>query len=263
MAPLAGERGVLPRAVRLGRVASSTVATPRPALRDRRRAAVPAALAPSSIRSATSWSSSSCRCSCRSRSSRRSTAWPTAAGGGASPPALVFFIVFVRRRAAGVADGRPRGAAGPHARRRGATPDQQGGAVDQPPVQHEDHDRQDRRPGQDVPGGHREDRRRRRWPGALGDVVGDRVHLPRVHRGALHLLPGGRRPADAADACCSVLPPDRQRMVLRLWDIAIAKTGGYLYSRMLLALLSATSARGSRSRSSASPHRSRSRCSWA
>ncbi len=40
----------------------------------------------------------------------------------------------------------------------------------------------------------------------------------------------------------SVLPPERQRMVLRLYDIAVAKTGGYLYSRMLLALLSATSA---------------------
>ncbi len=38
---------------------------------------------------------------------------------------------------------------------------------------------------------------------------------------------------------CSVLPPDRQREVLRLWDIAIAKTGGYLYSRMLLAIISA------------------------
>jgi predicted PurR-regulated permease PerM len=37
---------------------------------------------------------------------------------------------------------------------------------------------------------------------------------------------------------CSVLPPERQRMVLQLWDIAIAKTGGYLYSRLLLATLS-------------------------
>jgi predicted PurR-regulated permease PerM len=38
---------------------------------------------------------------------------------------------------------------------------------------------------------------------------------------------------------CSVLPPDRQREILRLWDIAIAKTGGYLYSRLLLAIISA------------------------
>ena len=38
---------------------------------------------------------------------------------------------------------------------------------------------------------------------------------------------------------CSVLPPGRQSLVLRLWDIAIAKTGGYLYSRLLLAVVSA------------------------
>jgi len=34
---------------------------------------------------------------------------------------------------------------------------------------------------------------------------------------------------------CSVLPPDRQREVLRAWEIAIEKTGGYFYSRALLA----------------------------
>lgn len=39
---------------------------------------------------------------------------------------------------------------------------------------------------------------------------------------------------------CSVLPPDRQRIILRLWEIAIEKTGGYLYSRLLLAAVSAT-----------------------
>ncbi|WP_297622509.1 AI-2E family transporter [Nocardia sp.] len=38
---------------------------------------------------------------------------------------------------------------------------------------------------------------------------------------------------------CSVLPPKRQRHVLRAWDIAVEKTGGYLYSRALLALCSA------------------------
>ncbi|MCZ7536848.1 MAG: AI-2E family transporter [Acidimicrobiia bacterium] len=40
-------------------------------------------------------------------------------------------------------------------------------------------------------------------------------------------------------AICSVLPPDRQRNVLRAWELAIEKTGGYLYSRVLLAGLSA------------------------
>ncbi|MFT2018800.1 AI-2E family transporter [Streptomyces sp. 796.1] len=37
---------------------------------------------------------------------------------------------------------------------------------------------------------------------------------------------------------CSVLPPHRQSEVLRAWEIAVAKTGGYLYSRGLMALIS-------------------------
>ncbi|MFE9099567.1 AI-2E family transporter [Actinomadura geliboluensis] len=37
---------------------------------------------------------------------------------------------------------------------------------------------------------------------------------------------------------CSLLPPHRQRAVLRAWEIAIDKTGGYIYSRGLLALIS-------------------------
>lgn len=37
---------------------------------------------------------------------------------------------------------------------------------------------------------------------------------------------------------CRRLPPERQRKVLDTWELAIAKTGGYLHSRMLLALLS-------------------------
>ncbi|OIJ64696.1 AI-2E family transporter [Streptomyces mangrovisoli] len=39
-------------------------------------------------------------------------------------------------------------------------------------------------------------------------------------------------------ALCSVLPPARQAEVLRAWQIAIDKTGGYLYSRGLMALIS-------------------------
>jgi predicted PurR-regulated permease PerM len=38
---------------------------------------------------------------------------------------------------------------------------------------------------------------------------------------------------------CARLRPDRQRQVLAVWELAITKTGGYLYSRLLLALLSA------------------------
>ncbi|HEY9391511.1 MAG TPA: AI-2E family transporter [Mycobacteriales bacterium] len=40
-------------------------------------------------------------------------------------------------------------------------------------------------------------------------------------------------------AVCSLLPPGRQREVQRAWDIAVDKTGGYLYSRALLAAISA------------------------
>ena len=40
-------------------------------------------------------------------------------------------------------------------------------------------------------------------------------------------------------AICSRLGPDRQRQVLAAWELAINKTGGYLYSRALLAALSA------------------------
>lgn len=39
---------------------------------------------------------------------------------------------------------------------------------------------------------------------------------------------------------CSVLPPERQRGVLRVWDLAIEKTGGFIASRAVLAVLSAT-----------------------
>lgn len=42
-------------------------------------------------------------------------------------------------------------------------------------------------------------------------------------------------------ALCSRLSPERQQRVLTTWDIAIDKTGGYLYSRALLAGLSAFS----------------------
>jgi predicted PurR-regulated permease PerM len=38
---------------------------------------------------------------------------------------------------------------------------------------------------------------------------------------------------------CSLLPPRRQREVLAAWEVAIDKTGGYLYSRLLLAFINA------------------------
>ncbi|MEV0293949.1 AI-2E family transporter [Nocardia sp. NPDC050710] len=38
---------------------------------------------------------------------------------------------------------------------------------------------------------------------------------------------------------CSLLPPERHDAVLHAWDLAVEKTGGYLYSRALLAAISA------------------------
>ena len=40
-------------------------------------------------------------------------------------------------------------------------------------------------------------------------------------------------------AVCSIVPPRRQREVLSAWEVAIDKTGGYLYSRLLLAIINA------------------------
>jgi predicted PurR-regulated permease PerM len=39
---------------------------------------------------------------------------------------------------------------------------------------------------------------------------------------------------------CSVLPPDLQRLAMRIWELATESTGGYVYSRALLAGVSAT-----------------------
>jgi predicted PurR-regulated permease PerM len=41
-------------------------------------------------------------------------------------------------------------------------------------------------------------------------------------------------------AVCGVLPPQRQEHVLFVWNQAIEKTGGYFYSRLLLALVNGT-----------------------
>ena len=37
---------------------------------------------------------------------------------------------------------------------------------------------------------------------------------------------------------CSLLPAERQRLVLSIWNLAIDKTGGYIYSRLILAVIS-------------------------
>jgi predicted PurR-regulated permease PerM len=37
----------------------------------------------------------------------------------------------------------------------------------------------------------------------------------------------------------SVMPPNRQREALRIWEISVEKTGGYIYSRLVLAVVAA------------------------
>ena len=39
-------------------------------------------------------------------------------------------------------------------------------------------------------------------------------------------------------AICSLLEPNRQEQVLAVWELAVAKTGGYIYSRGILAIIS-------------------------
>jgi predicted PurR-regulated permease PerM len=41
-------------------------------------------------------------------------------------------------------------------------------------------------------------------------------------------------------AICSALPPERQARVLFVWEQAISQTGGYFYSRLLLAIVNGT-----------------------
>ena len=38
----------------------------------------------------------------------------------------------------------------------------------------------------------------------------------------------------------SIMPPNRQREALRIWEISVEKTGGYIYSRLVLAVVAAS-----------------------
>jgi predicted PurR-regulated permease PerM len=52
-----------------------------------------------------------------------------------------------------------------------------------------------------------------------------------------HLVADGPR---LRRTVCSVLPPERQQLAMRIWELATENTGGYVYSRALLAGVSAT-----------------------
>ncbi|MFD5818967.1 AI-2E family transporter [Streptomyces sp. NPDC127038] len=68
-----------------------------------------------------------------------------------------------------------------------------------------------------------------------GQVLGGLFQLLTVALFSFYFAADGPR---LRRALCSVLPPARQAEVLRAWEIAVDKTGGYLYSRGLMALIS-------------------------
>lgn len=71
--------------------------------------------------------------------------------------------------------------------------------------------------------------------GLSATVLGGVFQLLTVLLFAFYLAADGPR---LRRTLCSVLPPARQAEVLRAWEIAVVKTGGYLYSRALMALVS-------------------------
>ena len=73
---------------------------------------------------------------------------------------------------------------------------------------------------------------------AVGNTVfGAIFQLVTVSLFAYYLLADGPR---WRRSILSVLPPDRQREALNIWDISVQKTGAYFYSRLILALAAGT-----------------------
>jgi predicted PurR-regulated permease PerM len=66
-------------------------------------------------------------------------------------------------------------------------------------------------------------------------VVGVLFQLLTISLFTFYLVADGPR---LRRAICSVLQPERQRVVLDVWNLGIDKTGRYLYSRVILALVS-------------------------
>lgn len=71
--------------------------------------------------------------------------------------------------------------------------------------------------------------------GVSSTLIGGLFQLFTIALFAFYLTADGPR---VRRTLCSLLPPAKQAEVLRAWEIALAKTGGYLYSRALLALFS-------------------------
>ncbi|MFD4439349.1 AI-2E family transporter [Nocardia sp. NPDC058519] len=72
--------------------------------------------------------------------------------------------------------------------------------------------------------------------GVSTTVLGGLAQILTIALFSVYLTAGGPR---VRRTVCSLLPPARQQTFLHAWDLAIDKTGGYLYSRVLLAIISA------------------------
>ncbi|MET8652588.1 MULTISPECIES: AI-2E family transporter [Nocardia] len=72
--------------------------------------------------------------------------------------------------------------------------------------------------------------------GLSNTILGGLVRFLMIALFSIYLTAYGPR---MRRSICSLLPPRRHDAVLRAWDLAIEKTGGYLYSRALLAAISA------------------------
>jgi predicted PurR-regulated permease PerM len=70
--------------------------------------------------------------------------------------------------------------------------------------------------------------------GAIGNAVGGIFSIFTVGMFTFYLTANGDK---VRRALCSRMPPDRQARVLWTWEEAIKKTGGYLYSRAVLAAI--------------------------
>ncbi|MGS2811248.1 AI-2E family transporter [Nocardia sp. MW-W600-9] len=72
--------------------------------------------------------------------------------------------------------------------------------------------------------------------GVSTTVLGGLAQILTIALFSIYLTASGPR---VRRTVCSLLPPSRQQTFLHAWDLAIDKTGGYLYSRVLLAIVSA------------------------
>ncbi|APE35119.1 AI-2E family transporter [Nocardia mangyaensis] len=72
--------------------------------------------------------------------------------------------------------------------------------------------------------------------GVSTTVLGGLAQVLTIALFSVYLTAGGPK---VRRTVCSLLPPARQQRFLHAWDLAIDKTGGYLYSRVVLAIISA------------------------